>query len=113
SAPQTGRQGNNRACTDYAATTERNWPNPFVSAQEAPFVSSADPAFIGVLGHTRLVNGGIVPAGRTFASITDGTSHTMMVAECAARNRRFFLGQEGTGSWTARPGGHPAGPPPI
>jgi prepilin-type N-terminal cleavage/methylation domain-containing protein/prepilin-type processing-associated H-X9-DG protein len=109
SAPQTGRQATNRACTDYAATTERNWPNPFVSAQEAAFVSTADPAFIGVLGHTRLVNGVIVPAGRTFASITDGTSNTMMVAECAARNRRFFMGREVTGTWTAGPWANPDG----
>jgi prepilin-type N-terminal cleavage/methylation domain-containing protein/prepilin-type processing-associated H-X9-DG protein len=107
SAPQSGRQATNRACTDYAATTERNWPNPYVTSQEAPFVATADPAFIGVLGHTRLMNGAIVPAGRTFASITDGTSNTMMVAECAARNRRFFMGREVTGSWTGGPWANP------
>jgi prepilin-type N-terminal cleavage/methylation domain-containing protein len=107
SAPQSGRQGTNRACTDYAATTERNWPNQYVSEQEARFVSAGDPAFIGVLGHTRLVGGQIVPAGRTFASITDGTSNTMMVAECAGRNRRFFMGKEVTGSWTAGPWANP------
>ena len=107
SAPQSGRQGTNRACTDYAATTERNWPNPYVTAQEAPYVSPGDSGFIGVLGHTRLVNGQILPAGRTFASITDGTSNTMMVAECAGRNRRFFMGKEVTGSWTAGPWANP------
>jgi prepilin-type N-terminal cleavage/methylation domain-containing protein/prepilin-type processing-associated H-X9-DG protein len=107
SAPQTGRQATNRACTDYAATTERNWPNPFVSPQEAPFVSAGDPAFIGVLGHTQVVDGRVVPAARTFASITDGTSNTMMVAECAGRNRRFFMGHETTGTWTAGPWANP------
>jgi len=108
SAPQSGRQATNRACTDYAATTERNWPNPYVSEQQARFVSAGDPAFIGVLGHTRVVNGQIVPAGRTIASITDGTSNTMMVAECAGRNRRFFVGKEVTGTWTAGPWANPA-----
>jgi prepilin-type N-terminal cleavage/methylation domain-containing protein/prepilin-type processing-associated H-X9-DG protein len=108
SAPQTGRQGTNRACTDYAATTERNWPNQYVSAQEAKYVSDGDPAFIGVLGHTRVVNGALIPAARTFASITDGTSNTMVVAECAGRNRRFFMGREVTGTWTAGPWANPA-----
>jgi prepilin-type N-terminal cleavage/methylation domain-containing protein/prepilin-type processing-associated H-X9-DG protein len=106
SAPQSGRHPT-RAVSDYAATTERNWPNPFVSAQEAPFVAQGDPAFIGVLGHTRVVNGAVVPAGRTIASITDGTSNTMMVAECAGRNRRFFMGREVTGDWTAGPWANP------
>lgn len=33
----------------------------------------------------------------------------MMVAECAARNRRFFMGREVTGSWTAGPWANPDG----
>ena len=70
-------------------------------------MSAGDPAFIGVLGHTRLVSGQIVPAGRTFASITDGTSNTMVVAECAGRNRRFFMGKEVTGNWFAGPWANP------
>ena len=43
------------ACLDYAATTERNWPpgNPFVSAQQRPFVQAGDPQYIGVLGQPR------------------------------------------------------------
>src|SRR5262249_50802557 len=53
SAPQTGRHAN-RACLDYPATTERNWPTPagypFVSAQEAPFVATGDPQFLRTLG---------------------------------------------------------------
>jgi len=106
SAPQTGRHAN-RGCLDYAATTERNWPNPFVSAQQAPFVQTGDPQFIGVLGHTDQ------PAGkdhvnRTFASITDGTSNTMMLAECAGRNRRFVMGKEDPSqTWTAGPWANP------
>jgi prepilin-type N-terminal cleavage/methylation domain-containing protein len=109
SAVQTGRQATNRACTDYAATTERNWPNPFVSEQEAPYVRTGDVAFIGVLGHTRVVDGVVIPARRTFASVTDGTSNTMMVAECAGQNRRYFVGKEVTGNWFAGPWANPDG----
>jgi len=106
SAPQSGRHAN-RGCLDYAATTERNWPNAFVSATQAPFVTAGDPQFIGVLGDTDVVNGQIRKASRTFASVTDGTSNTMIVAECAARNRRFHMGKEVTGSWTAGPWANP------
>jgi prepilin-type N-terminal cleavage/methylation domain-containing protein/prepilin-type processing-associated H-X9-DG protein len=82
-----------RAPIDYAATTERNWPNPFVSAAEAPFVSAGDAGFIGVLGHTKVVNGVQVPVRRKILSITDGTSNTMVVAECAGRNDWFRMGR--------------------
>jgi prepilin-type N-terminal cleavage/methylation domain-containing protein len=106
SAPQSGRHAT-RAVLDYAATTERNWPNPFVSATQAAFVAQGDPAYIGVLGHTKVVDGTVVPAGRTIAAITDGTSNTMMVAECAGRNRRFHMGREVSGDWTAGPWANP------
>jgi prepilin-type processing-associated H-X9-DG protein len=103
SAPQSGRH-NNRGCLDYAATTERTWPNTFVSAQQAPFVTQGDPQFIGVLGDTDVVNGAIRKASRTFASVSDGTSNTMILAECAGRNRRFVMGREDTTqTWTAGP----------
>jgi prepilin-type N-terminal cleavage/methylation domain-containing protein/prepilin-type processing-associated H-X9-DG protein len=107
SSPQSGRHAN-RGCLDYAATTERNWPNPFVSAQQAPFVATGDPQFIGLLGDTDVVGGVLRPAGRTFASVTDGTSNTMMLAECAARNRRFIMGREDPSqTWTAGPWANP------
>jgi len=107
SAPQSGRH-NNRGCLDYAATTERNWPNAFVSAQQASFVSAGDTHFIGVLGHTRELNGVISPCSRTFASVTDGTSNTMILAECAGRNRRFVMGREDPSqTWTAGPWANP------
>ena len=86
SAPQSGRHAN-RACLDYAATTERNWPsggNPFVSAQQRPFVQAGDPQYIGVLGHTHEPDGK-PHVNRTIASITDGTSNTMVLAECGAQ----------------------------
>jgi prepilin-type N-terminal cleavage/methylation domain-containing protein/prepilin-type processing-associated H-X9-DG protein len=113
SAPQTGRHAT-RACLDYAATTERNWPtpggNPFVSAEEAQYVKTGDSQFIGVLGHTDETAKPPKPdVHRTFASITDGTSNTMMLAECAGRNRRFFMGKELTASedWTGGPWANP------
>ena len=107
SAPQSGRHPN-RGVNDYAATTERSWPNPYVSSQQAPFVTQGDNQFIGVLGHTRELNGVIANAGRTFASVTDGTSNTMVLAECAGRNRRYIMGREDpTQTWTAGPWANP------
>ncbi len=108
SAPQTGRHPN-RGCLDYAATTERNWPNPYVTSAEAPYVSQSDPYFIGVLGHTKATATPWVQdkASRTLLSITDGTSNTMMLAECAARNLRYFMGKPTTGTWTAGPWANP------
>jgi prepilin-type N-terminal cleavage/methylation domain-containing protein/prepilin-type processing-associated H-X9-DG protein len=107
SAPQEGRHAN-RGCLDYAATTERTWPNPWVSSTQAPFVSASDPHYIGVLGHDKLVNGVQVQARRTMVTITDGTSNTMLLAECAGRNRRFIMGKEDpTQTWTAGPWANP------
>ena len=98
----------NRACLDYPATTERNWPNAFVSPQQAPFVERADPHYIGVLGHTKLENGRILKATRRITDISDGTSNTMVLAECAGRNRKYIQGRDvGTvsnGPW-ANPNG--------
>jgi prepilin-type N-terminal cleavage/methylation domain-containing protein/prepilin-type processing-associated H-X9-DG protein len=91
----------NRGCLDYAATTERNWPNPYVSAQQAVFVRQSDPHYIGVLGHTKVENGVQLPARRTIASITDGTSNTFLLAECAGRNRRYEMGRD-TGTTVSR-----------
>ena len=105
SAPQSNRHAN-RGCLDYAATTNREWPNSFVSQQQAPFVSRGDPQFIGVLGQNEFTNGE-GPCNRTFASITDGSSNTMMLAECAARNRRFHMGKEVSGTWSAGPWANP------
>jgi prepilin-type processing-associated H-X9-DG protein len=94
---------------DYSATTERFWPagaNPFVSAQMAPFVSASDPNYIGLLGHTKPDS----KAERTLVSVTDGSSNTMMLAECAGRNRRFVQGKEDpTATWTGGPWGNPDG----
>jgi prepilin-type N-terminal cleavage/methylation domain-containing protein/prepilin-type processing-associated H-X9-DG protein len=108
SAPQEGRHAN-RGCLDYPATTERNWPNAFVSAAQAPFVSQSDPYFIGILGHTKATATPWVQdkASRTLVTVTDGTSNTMMLAECAGRNLRYFMGKQTTGSWTAGPWANP------
>ncbi|MGL4549862.1 MAG: DUF1559 domain-containing protein [Gemmataceae bacterium] len=102
SAPSSGRHAN-RGVNDYAATTERLWPNPFVSAAQAPFVSSSDPNYIGVLGHTTLTSSG----ERRITDITDGTSNTLLLAECAGRNLTFVQGRRTSGSWTGGPWGNP------
>lgn len=104
SAPQGTERHANRGTSDYAATTERQWPNPFVSAAQAPFVSTADPNYIGILGHTKSDG---TKGERKITEITDGTSNTMMLAECAGRNLRFIQGRPATGTWTAGPWGNP------
>lgn len=107
SSVQDGRHAN-RGCLDYAATTERAWPNPHVSAAQAPFMSQSDPYYIGVLGHDKVTNGVQDRCKRTLLSVSDGTSNTMMLAECAGRNRRFVMGKEDpTATWTAGPWANP------
>ncbi|MGL4419691.1 MAG: DUF1559 domain-containing protein [Gemmataceae bacterium] len=103
SAPQGTERHATRGTTDYAATTERQWPNPFVSAAQAPFVSAGDPNYMGILGHTTRTT----KAERRLTDITDGTSNTMMLAECAGRNLRFIQGQPAIGSWTGGPWASP------
>ena len=106
SAPQDGRHAN-RGVLDYAATTERLGSNPYWSPFITPFVNSSDPNYIGVLGHTK----SLADKGeRRLTDITDGTSNTMMLAECAGRNRRFIMGREdSTQTWTAGPWANPDG----
>jgi prepilin-type N-terminal cleavage/methylation domain-containing protein/prepilin-type processing-associated H-X9-DG protein len=100
----------NRANTDYVATTEREYPNPFLSAMEASAVSLGDPNYIGVLGHNVLK--GLNPlaislANRRMASITDGTSNTFLLAECAGRNTFWWMGKRQTTTISAGPWGKP------
>jgi prepilin-type N-terminal cleavage/methylation domain-containing protein/prepilin-type processing-associated H-X9-DG protein len=83
-----------RGTLDYPSTSTRNWPNPFVSSRQTPFVSRSDPHYIGVLGHTRLISGRIVPARRRITDITDGTTNTFLLAECAGRNRKYIRGRD-------------------
>jgi prepilin-type N-terminal cleavage/methylation domain-containing protein len=107
SAPQEKRHAT-RGCLDYPATTERNWPNPWVSAAEAPYVSQGDPYYIGVLSNAKVTNGAPDRVKRTIVAILDGTSNTMLLAECAGRNRRFIMGKEDpTQTWTAGPWANP------
>ena len=99
----------NRGNTDYAATTEREYPNPFLNAYTASAVSQADPNFIGVLGHNVLLSlspTAVRPANHRIASITDGTSNTFMLAECAGRNSYWWMGKRqattvANGPWAA------------
>jgi prepilin-type processing-associated H-X9-DG protein len=52
--------------------------------------------------------GVVTPANRRLTGITDGTSNTMVLAECAGRNRRFVMGKEDpTQTWNAGPWANP------
>ena len=105
-------RGTVRGCLDYPATTERTWPNAFVStgpAGEAQYVSTADPYFIGILPHDKVTNGVEDKSRRTLLSVRDGTTNTMLLAECAGRNRRYVMGREDAAqTWTAGPWANPA-----
>jgi len=100
---------NNRGNTDYAATTEREYPNPFLSALQASAVQQSDPNFIGVLGHNVLLGVNpptMRPANHRMASITDGTSNTFLLGECAGRNTFWWMGKRqatntSNGPWAA------------
>ncbi len=86
----------NRGNTDYVATTEREYPNPFLNAYESSAVATSDPNYIGVLGHNVLkgVNPPVISAAnRRMATITDGTSNTFLLAECAGRNTYWWMGK--------------------
>jgi prepilin-type N-terminal cleavage/methylation domain-containing protein/prepilin-type processing-associated H-X9-DG protein len=101
-----------RGCLDYVATTERTWPNAFVSTGptgQAQYVQTGDPYFIGLLGHDKVTNGVEDKSRRTMLAVRDGLSNTMMLAECAGRNRRYVMGKEDpVQTWTAGPWANPA-----
>jgi prepilin-type N-terminal cleavage/methylation domain-containing protein/prepilin-type processing-associated H-X9-DG protein len=107
-------QAQNRGMFDYAATTERYWPaasgNPFISSSMTAFVKDPDPHYIGVMGHNKpIAVGQQALARRRFADITDGTSNTFLVAECAGRNMFWFNGSRQQGTKNNGPWAHPNG----
>jgi prepilin-type N-terminal cleavage/methylation domain-containing protein/prepilin-type processing-associated H-X9-DG protein len=111
-ARNTRPPNSNRGNMDYAATTEREYPNPFLSAYEASAVSQSDPNFIGVLGHNKLMSVSPVSiryANHRMASITDGTSNTFIVAECAGRNTFWWMGKRQATTIANGPWATPAG----
>lgn len=100
----------NRGVIDYGATTEREYPNPFLNAVAAGAVRQSDPNYIGVLGHNVLMSanpGSVRPANRRMAMITDGTSNTFLLAECAGRNTYWWMGKRQATTITAGPWAHP------
>jgi prepilin-type N-terminal cleavage/methylation domain-containing protein/prepilin-type processing-associated H-X9-DG protein len=99
-----------RGCIDYAATTEREFPNPFLNSFQSSAVKQSDPNYIGVLGHNVLLAvkpPAIRPANRRMAMITDGTSNTFLIAECAGRNTYWWMGKRQTTTMTAGPWANP------
>ncbi len=101
----------NRGNIDYAATSERQYPNPFLNAAQSSAVSEADPNYIGVLGRNVLLSVSPVahrPANRRMAQITDGTSNTFLLAECAGRNSFYWMGKLQPTTISNGPWGAPA-----
>jgi len=109
--PQYRQINNGRFPIDFAATTERNWPNAFVTVAESGYVREADPNYIGVLGHDAPVPDAasataIRYARRRLTDIKDGTSNTMVVAECGGRNLLWQMGKR-VGTVTRGPWANP------
>ena len=107
SAPQGTARHPNRGVTDYAATTEREWPNTSLrtpTAQATAWWASGDSTYIGLLGHTTQK----VKAERRITEVLDGTSNTLLLAECAGRNLRYVQGKQDTSAtWTGGPWANP------
>jgi prepilin-type N-terminal cleavage/methylation domain-containing protein len=99
SAPGGRVASNFRGVTDYSAASELHRPNPFYMGTYLPSIPKSDPDWIGVLGN----NG----KKRKVTDIHDGSSNTLVVAECAGRNQSWVMGAPGnlgtTGAW-ANPG---------
>jgi prepilin-type N-terminal cleavage/methylation domain-containing protein/prepilin-type processing-associated H-X9-DG protein len=109
-ARNTRPANNQRANIDYAATSERQANNPFLNAAQSSAVSQSDPNYIGVLGHNVLV--AVNPpvhrlANRRMATITDGTSNTFLLAECAGRNTYWWMGKRQATTVSNGPWGQP------
>jgi prepilin-type N-terminal cleavage/methylation domain-containing protein/prepilin-type processing-associated H-X9-DG protein len=84
---------NGRANTDYVATTELTRGNIYLNAHVTSAIQVSDPHFIGVLGHNKVVGGTTLDlARRRFSDITDGSSMTFLIAECAGRNQSWYMG---------------------
>jgi prepilin-type N-terminal cleavage/methylation domain-containing protein len=103
SAPN-GRVGaNNRGILDYPAINEITRPNSFATGAGTLYpngLPASDPTHIGVLGKNVI---------RRATQVTDGTSNTLILAECAGRNQHWEMGRlsgnlSESGAW-ANPGG--------
>ena len=106
SAPDNGSRGSVRASTDYVATTERNNPNNVPdNTLWSKYWAISDPNFIGILGHS---NNNTKGGHRKITDITDGTSNTFLLAECAGRNLYYILGKR-VGTITRGPWANPDG----
>jgi prepilin-type processing-associated H-X9-DG protein len=103
SAPAvTGRLGaDQRAITDYMAPNQlyrnANGKNPNVNYMNlfGETFPPNDPTYVGILGHNM---------NRRITEITDGTSNTLLLGECAGNNAKWFMGQMiaangGNGAW--------------
>jgi prepilin-type processing-associated H-X9-DG protein len=94
------RVNNNRGVLDFVAVEELVRPNPSVTG---PIVAG-DGTFVGVMGHTKK-NGPKVM--RRMAEIIDGTTNTLLLAECAGRNWHFLMNKRQATDITAGPWANP------
>jgi len=100
SAPGGRVASNFRGVTDYSAASQLRRPNPSYVGTYKPHIPPSDSNWIGVLGNNS--------KKRKVTDILDGSSNTMMVAECAGRNQHWVMGTiqgtlSETGAW-ANPG---------
>jgi prepilin-type N-terminal cleavage/methylation domain-containing protein len=105
SAPEGRVGGNRRGITDYAPPNQVSRQNPFYTAHPMP---RSDPTNVGILGYN---------VKRRIASVADGLSNTMLLAEDAGRNQWWVMGKNvgskppnfvhggESGAW-ANPGSH-------
>jgi prepilin-type N-terminal cleavage/methylation domain-containing protein/prepilin-type processing-associated H-X9-DG protein len=85
SSPPDRTVSNSRGPTDYGATSQIARPNPYVTAYGAPgALPPKDKSWEGILG---------LNVRRRIADVTDGTSHTMLLAEDAGQNQWWILGK--------------------
>jgi prepilin-type N-terminal cleavage/methylation domain-containing protein/prepilin-type processing-associated H-X9-DG protein len=76
--PRTGAR--NRGVNDYPATVNVDLANAKLTSPPA-----ADTTFLGILGKN---------VRRRLTDVADGTSNTLLLAECSGRNDNFVLGKQ-------------------
>jgi len=96
----TGLRHATRGVLDYVAVDNLTRPNTFVVGAITP----SDPTYVGVLGHTKPNE---APCLRRMAEISDGTTNTFLLAECAGRNWHYLMSRRQPDDITAGPWANP------
>ena len=93
SAPARRSGSNNRGPTDYSAINITN----HAGDDYTPYTSTQQFANSGVLANVSVPKPGGDATGYRIADVLDGTSNTILVAECAGRNEHWINGQLDSG----------------